>query len=489
MLMNATRGLAFDVLYSELIEWAENSPFFREYFDESRQHKSLFKKGIDIGLGSRGKDALGQATVGAIFSEINDMTVVHDQGTDAFDTIYTRMQSRFGGKGVPLIGHIILDSSNKGVKSFLDSRLEEKKKKKHNDYIVFRFAHWEAKWHLDGYSGKFFRVYAGDENRDPFLIDEVDRDDNGDLIVIDNHTEQGVVDKLTQSRIIKAPIEHYQEFKFNIGTAIRDLAGVSTYGTSSYLGSVELLNRAIDHINPVTKDVIVLDFFDQNQKLLNYIDIKTLAQLNRSPRFIHIDLGLKNDSTGISCSYLEGYKDVAVYEPGTGRKVINREPVFFNEWVMEIVPVPGHEVAIYKIKEFILEARSLGYNIKCVSTDGFQSSNLRQDLLLKGFNTELVSVDRTKAPYDLLKNAILEGRFKMADSKKAIREFMELEDVGPKYDHPADGSKDVIDAITGSVYSCSCNLSECGVQIDSRELGSALDSLSQNQYIPFMFKR
>lgn len=491
MLMNATKDLAFGVLYNEIIEWVENSPFFREYLADGGP--TLFKKGIDIGMGSRGKDALGQATIGAIFSEINDMTVVANQGEDVFDTIYTRMNSRFGGKGVPFIGHLILDSSNKGVKSFLDTRLDEKKKKNHNDYILFRFAHWEAKWHLGQYSGKFFRVYAGDENRDPFIIDNVHKDINTKNWVITPQYEQVEIDKLTQSRIINAPVEHYQEFSFNIIKSIRDLAGVSTYGTWSFLSSVEILNRAITHINPVKKEVIVLDFFDKNQKIVDYIDIRKLSVLTNVPRFIHVDLGLKSDSTGIACSYLKGYKEVTFNDPLTGNTVVNKEPLFFTEWIMEIRAVPGHEVAIYKIKNFFIDARKLGYNIQMISTDGFQSANLRQDLTLSGFNVDLISVDRNKDPYDMVKNGILEGRIEFPKHEKMVKEFMELEDVGRKYDHPSDGSKDIIDAVTGSIWSCSNNISEAGTMVTGQDLTRSLDTLLMNtnrtSFENFLLKR
>jgi len=267
-----------------------------------------------------------------------------------------------------------------------------------------------------------------------------------------------VLAELKADRIVDVPVEHRQEFEFNIIKSLRDLAGVSTFSTWSFITSVEVLNRCFDHINPVTKENIVLDFFNQSQKLIDYIDIKRLTLINGSPRFIHIDLGLKNDATGIACCYLAGYKEVTAYDSNTGNIVINKEPVFFVEWVMTISPVPGHEVAIYKIKDFILEARMHGYPIKAVSTDGFQSSNLRQDLLLRKIQTDLVSVDRTKHPYDTVKNAVLEERISLPKSAILSKELSELEDVEDKYDHPIDGSKDLADAVAGAVWNCSQNL-------------------------------
>ena len=467
-LMNATKSLAGSVLYGQMIEWVEASPYFTSKLVRGKKRRTLFIKNIDVVIGSRGRDMLGQATAGAIFSEINDMTVVGDQAEDNFDTIATRRESRFGGKGKDIIGHLILDSSNKGSRSFIDVRMDEKRKKGVTDYILFAYTHWDAKWHLGHYSGKFFKVYGGDDKRDPFIIPD-------DL-------ESAVVSRLDQSRIIDVPIEHHEQFHYNITKSLQDLAGVSTLGSFNYISSIESLKAAFTHLNPITKDVIVLDFFDDEQKISQFIDVKTLSIINNSARFIHVDLGLKNDSTGIACSFLSHWKDLSRFDEMTGNTVYNREPVFLTEWVMEIRPLPGQEVPIYKIKDFILEAKNMGYNITKVSTDGFQSSNLRQDLVLKQVDTALISVDRTKDPYDFLRNAILEGRISLPKSAKLFEEFKFLEDQGKKYDHGSSGTKDLTDAVAGSVWSCQQSINEEGTTADASLMEKSIDAmLSMNK--------
>lgn len=443
-MMNATKSLASKVLWSQFVDWVEASPFFKHRVDTRKGAKTFFKGNIDVSTGSRGSDYLGQATIGAIFSEINDMTVVAGQAEDNLDTISTRRDSRFGGKGKEILGHIILDSSNKGNRSFIDARLEEKEKKGSTGHIVFSFSHWEAKWHLGGYSGKFFQVYAGDEFIDPFIID----DSNSDLLP-----------NLKPNRIVDVPVEHREQFEFNIIKSLRDLAGVSTFGTASFISSNEILNRTFIRPNPVTKDLIVLDFFN-DQSLRDYIDIGLLKTLCDKPRFIHIDLGLTTDSTGIACSYIDRYEEVKSYDPVKGVQTVVVEPIFVNEWLMEIRSIPGQEVPIHKIKKFILDARAEGYPIACVSTDGFQSTNLRQDLLYAGFEVKLISVDRTKDPYFHLRSAILEGRATAVASEKLKREIRELEEHDDKFDHPPPpaGSKDLSDALCGSIWSAKENM-------------------------------
>lgn len=463
-MMNATKGLAGSVLYAQFLEWVEASPYFKSKVNNKNNKRSFFIKNIDVSIGSRGRDYLGQATPHAIFSEINDMTVVGGQAQDNFDTIQTRRDSRFGGKGKEILGHLILDSSNKGNRSFIDTRIEEKRKNNVTDFILFAYSHWEAKWHLGGYSGQMFQVYAGDENRDPFIITE-------------DHIVAGSIKTLKPERIIDVPVEHKQQFEVNIIKSLRDLAGVSTYSTFSFISSNEIIGKVFNRANYCNQALIELDFFDQTQMLDKFIDFKLLAFLCSKPRFIHVDLGLKTDSTGIACSYLEGFTDTTRYDTMTGTQLINREPVFVTEWVMEIRAIPGQEVAIYKIKELLLTAKRLGYPIKVVSTDGFQSSNLRQDLLLKGIETKLISVDRTKDPYNLLRNIILENRLSAPNSSKLIKEIRELEEGDDKYDHPEDGTKDISDAVCGSIWSCSQELIKSGNLVTPDEIKKNIDAL------------
>lgn len=423
-LVNATQKLAKGVLWSQFEDWVANSPFFKSKVlvtKGKQKGKTYFINNIDISVGSRGENFLGQATIGAIFSEINDMTVVGGQAEDNLDTIAVRRASRFATSNREIFGHIVLDSSSKGNRSFLDARIEEKRKKGVKDFTIFSYTHWQAKWHTGAYSGKMFKVYAGDEYVDPFIVDETN--------------EYRLATVKSPERIIDVPVEHWEAFHFNILKALRDLAGVSTFSTFSFISSAQTINEVFNQPNPVQQEMIELDFFNKDQTLDKFIDVKKLAYINSSPRFIHIDLGIKSDSTGMSCSYFKGFDTREMYDPITGKKSIDQVPLFVTEWCMEIRAVPGHEVPIYKIQDFIVTARDLGYPIAMITTDGYQSTNLRQNLMLKGFTTDLVSVDRTKDPYNNLRNIILEGRLQAPNLEKLKREVRDLEENDKKFDH------------------------------------------------------
>lgn len=91
-----------------------------------------------------------------------------------------------------------------------------------------------------------------------------------------------------------------------------------------------------------------------------------------------------------------------------------------------------------------------------------------QDLERDGFNAYLISVDRTDAPYQYLKQCMYEGRIQVSQSKLLQREMRELVYQDGKVDHPqttkADsltygkGSKDCADALAGSIYAMTDDL-------------------------------
>ena len=87
-----------------------------------------------------------------------------------------------------------------------------------------------------------------------------------------------------------------------------------------------------------------------------------------------------------------------------------------------------------------------------------------------GIQTALQSVDKTREPYDLIKDAMLEGRWTGPGHAILKQEGRDLLDQGKKIDHPVRvhdpsgasyrGSKDGTDACAGSVYAAHQHMSE-----------------------------
>lgn len=123
--------------------------------------------------------------------------------------------------------------------------------------------------------------------------------------------------------------------------------------------------------------------------------------------------------------------------------------------------------------------------------NGFVSHNSiesLQQLKLKGYQTEIISVDAHLDPYQMLKGTMYEGRVSFYDFPVLINELknLQLDWVRKKVDHPNSGSKDVADALCGLVYSLTQKYTKKG---GATPYGAApMQGLSEHQkeqtYVP-----
>lgn len=457
-LMNATMGLANDVLMGEMMAWINESPFFKRALKRS-SGRTLLPNNIDIKLGSRPGHFLGKAVFGTVLSEINFQNRIANQAAENYNGIRQRIQSRYQTSNNPYPGRIWVDSSKTDSGSFVEDFLLKDRDPEDLEKIrVIDKARWEvlpsSKLAL---SGKTFKVFVGDQFRDPFIVD----DSKNQLIGLD------------ESHLLDVPVEFAPEFRLDLYKSLQDIAGRSTQASHKFISSTEMIEKAFQHENPVSKVVVSVDMYDQNEILVDFI-IQSQLDTDRRPRFVHIDLGLVNDKTGIACTRLDGLSTVRRFDPILNKHIELSEPIFKTEWVMSIESRPGQQVPIYKIKNLMKDLRSRGCPITVVSTDGFQSSSLRQDLSVEHFDTDLISVDRTTDPYLVLKNAILEGRWKGPNHPILSKEIKNLVFTGGKVDHPTNGSKDISDAVAGSLASAKKHMYKYGANTTSEDLISAI---------------
>lgn len=458
--INATKTLAKEVLLDKLLAWFYASPFFSEQMKKATKY-TLFPKMVDITFGSRGNQLLGRNIIGAILDEMNFQDRVLNQAYDNYTTVLRRMQSRFS-QGGKLPGHLWLLSSKTRHDSPLQLHVE--RSRGNPTTLILDAALWEVKAHVLKLSGQYFYVYAGDNTRDPFIIGE--------------SIPPFLSEDLDPTRIVRVPIEFYGDFEKDIWNALRDLAGVAVSGTNALIPSMEVIREAMKLDPPLHKAILSLDFNDREDSIIRYFHIERLLNSSRSPRTIHIDLALTRDRVGIASSGFYNWIDIERTDPFTGEKRRERIPLTFTDWVLYIEAKPGQEIPLWKVREFILDLSRLGYPIALVSTDGYQSSLLRQDLTMAGIPTELVSVDKTPDPYLNLRRGLYEKTHLLPKSELLKKELSQLVFDGKKVDHPPEGSKDGADAVAGSLWTLQNYLYEQGV--NSTML---LSSISEEEFI------
>ena len=93
-----------------------------------------------------------------------------------------------------------------------------------------------------------------------------------------------------------------------------------------------------------------------------------------------------------------------------------------------------------------------GLPIKYITTDGFQSVDTRQILRKQGFFCDYLSVEKIE-PYRTFRDAIYDNRVILPQNEVLKQEMVRLERVfvgnRERTDHPANGTKDVCDAVCG----------------------------------------
>ena len=436
-IINATKNLADAVIFDELTEWFQYSPAFKGLVAKAKANKSktIFPKNVDIIVGSRPSHALGMAVFGAILDEMNFQNKVANQALENYISIKRRMQSRFS-KGGKLPGHLWLISSKKSTSDFLDEHIEKSRHNKNS--IVADYALWEVKGHLLNLSGKTFKVFIGDESRDP--------------IIIDNKEVIKLLD-LDPSKIIEVPIEFKKDFEYNIFEALGDLAGVSTSSVYTFIRSKEKIKKVCTNKNPVKKDIIQLglkEYGSGSIKVSKFLEQRILKNLLNpdTPRYMHIDIGLTGDKYAIAVAH-----EFARFKRELQETVVE-EPVVAVDFVMVFEAPHNDEIPIEIAYDLVMDLTSNGYYIKKVTADGFQSRHLLQKFKLSGFNSELLSVDRNTEPYFNFRRMIYDERVILPDHYLLKKELKELQVIKNKVDHPDGGSKDVTDAVCGAIWTC-----------------------------------
>jgi hypothetical protein len=140
------------------------------------------------------------------------------------------------------------------------------------------------------------------------------------------------------------------------------------------------------------------------------------------------------------------------------------KPYIVIDCAMRIKAMPGTEIILSEVRRIIYDLRDeKKFRLKTVTMDGFQSTDTMQQLRKKRFFVDYLSIDKSKLPYEDLREALYDGRIEFPPYKTylnkgdtstveiIIKELSELQDDGRKIDHPPKGSKDVADAIAGVV--------------------------------------
>lgn len=169
--------------------------------------------------------------------------------------------------------------------------------------------------------------------------------------------------------------------------------------------------------------------------------------------YVHVDLAYKHDRAAVALAHVSDWARVSY----GSRSESYDAPRVVLDAVRWWTPRSDQSVNFQEIEDYILSLKRMGFNLKLVTFDRWGSVQFRQRLEDKyGIMTDNLSV--AKPHYEDLQLCIAEGRLIGYDIPLAREELLQLRIIkGNKVDHPTKGSKDVSDAIAGSVYNCVAN--------------------------------
>lgn len=161
--------------------------------------------------------------------------------------------------------------------------------------------------------------------------------------------------------------------------------------------------------------------------------------------FVHVDLAQKHDHCAVSLAHVHNWVTMKI-----GEQMKEAAPRIVVDAVRFWTPTASKSVDFTEVKDYIISLRERGFNLKLVTFDRWNSHDMMQQLKAYGINCETLSV--AKKHYEDMSLCITEERVDGPRIQLLVDELLQLRIVKDKVDHPRKGSKDLSDAVCGSIY-------------------------------------
>lgn len=464
--LNITIENAKGVALSKMNELILSSEWFMSH-GEMRGTTNLRyhpEKNIEFCLASSNNQIIGRCIIAAFEDEVNFSTFSDPEKQKVrmmklITQLDARMRSRFlrtNSDGSPYLPTLnILASSKDTEQSFLDAYIEDKIKNNSKTTLIVDKPQWVVDSRKD--SPIKFPVAIGNKILPNELLEK-----DTPATVIEEYEAKGY-------KIWWVPIGYQETFQQNLEEAICSIIGISTASSLKFIaGDRWMAIRTNEYQNPFIKDIITVgNGADDYLQYSNFFDLSRVSEADlKKPLFMHLDLSLSGDKTGIAGVWIDGKVPTIANEDDNSEVDYSRDLRYKVAFSCSIASPKGMQVSFEKTRNFIRWLREKGFNICLISADTYNSANILQDLKTDGFKTEIVSVDRVdtrtkvQQQYAYFKSAIFERRIKVyKDCKLLTEEVLDLERLSNgKIEHRdagKHGSKDQCDAVCGSVWDAS----------------------------------
>ena len=447
--MNIKLALAEEIAISKFQKTLQMSPWFMKRGKMTSFHSKPYwvpPEPIQFIIGSQSDDVIGLPIFFAFFDEISfiknqDIDKQKAKAKDMIDTAIGGMMTRFvhNGKNPTML---VVASSKRSEQSFMEAYIKTLSKTDGNNVYVVDKPVWEVK-PKGTYSDEIFYVGLGNKFLESVVIPDED------IIHLDAYRERGY-------KILEVPIDFKAKFLEDIDRNLCDFAGISSSSSNKYM-SAKIVNECIvpEFKNPFPDILEIGNAKEDTAQYYNFFDMSCIPQdLMYKPLFIHLDMSISGDMTGIAGVWITGKK---VTTDGEQSKDLQFRLAFSTS----IKAPKGYQVSFEKNRNFVRWLKQQGFKIRALTSDTYQSYDLQQQLTAEGFECSILSVDRVDnnicKPYQYLRSSIYEKRFLMYKSNRLFDEFVDVErnnNTG-KIDHTPNFHKDALDAVCGATFNAS----------------------------------
>ena len=220
-------------------------------------------------------------------------------------------------------------------------------------------------------------------------------------------------------------------FMTDLGDAMMRFACVPTYASDAFFKQADKVRACMTTRNP-------LDQFRRFEENFKPDPDKVY--------YVHADLAQKHDKCAVAIAHVEKWVNVQVI-----KDYEQISPIVIVDAVAWWEPKVEGPVNLSEVKQWIQNLRRLGFNIGLVTFDRWQSFDIQNELQAVGMRTETVSV--AKKHYEDMAMLVYEQRLVMPAIELLFEELTELKIMkNDKVDHPRKKSKDLADAVCGSIF-------------------------------------
>lgn len=161
--------------------------------------------------------------------------------------------------------------------------------------------------------------------------------------------------------------------------------------------------------------------------------------------YIHVDLAQKHDRCAVAMAHIDHW---------TTQRIMGSSTITAPYVVVDVIrywtPTSDKSVDFTEVKDYILDLKRRGFDIKMVTFDRWNSHDMMEQLKTYGLKSETLSV--AKKHYEDMALSIYEERCRGPHDPILIKELLKLRINKDKVDHPRQGSKDLADASCGAIY-------------------------------------